>query len=155
MNIIQQIETLIKPVIEGLGLALYEVSLSLAHGQKYLHVFIEKPQGRIGLQEIIQVTQAINPLLDEANLIQEHYVLDVASAGVEHPIHLDELPQYLHRQVALHLLHPFEGENMLIGILEKLEPDRLWLQIIVKTRKRLVEIKRKDIDYARLAVAMK
>lgn len=155
MTIIQQIETLIKPPIIALGLSLYEVTLAINQGEKYLHVYIEKPGGRIGLDEIIKVTQAINPLLDEANLIQEHYVLDVASAGAEHPIHLDELPQYIHRFVAIHLLHPFEGENMLQGKLINLKPDIITLQIQVKTRTKTIDIKRKDIDYARLAVAMK
>jgi ribosome maturation factor RimP len=155
MNIIQQIEKLIKPPIEALGLKLYEVTLTLNQGEKYLNVLIEKPLQRIGLEEIIKVTQTINPLLDEANLIQEHYILDVASAGAEHPIHLDELPQYVNRNIYLHLLHPFEGENQIQGRLDKLTNSHAWIEIQVKTRKRLIEINRKDIDYARLAVAMK
>jgi ribosome maturation factor RimP len=155
MTSIEKIEHIIKPPIEKLGLTVFEVSLTLEQGEKFLHVYIDKPNGRIGLQEIIQVTQLINPLLDQADFIQEHYILDVASAGVEHPIHLDELPTYLHRNIKLHLSHPWQGENMLEGILQKLEPDRLWIEVKIKAKKQLIEIKRKDIDYARLAVAMK
>jgi ribosome maturation factor RimP len=155
MTIIQQIENLIKLPIQGLGLQLYEVTLAVNQGEKYLHVYIEKPGGRIGLDEIIKVTQTINPLLDEANLIQEHYVLDVASAGAEHPIHLDELPKYVDRYVVIHLLHPFEGENMLQGKLTALTNDKITLTVQVKARFRTIDILRKDIDYARLAVTMK
>jgi ribosome maturation factor RimP len=155
MTSIEKIEQLIKPPIEQLGLALFEVSLTLEQGEKFLRVLIEKPNGRIGIQEILQVTRLINPLLDQGDFIPEHYILDVASAGVEHPIHLEELPQYVNRNIYLHLLHPWQGENMIEGILQKLEPDRLWLEIKVKAKKQTIEIKRKDIDYARLAVAMK
>jgi ribosome maturation factor RimP len=52
-------------------------------------------------------------------------------------------------------MHPWKGENMIEGILQKLEPDRLWIEVTIKAKKQLIEIKRKDIDYARLAVAMK
>jgi ribosome maturation factor RimP len=155
MPLIETIEKLIKPPIEALGLRLYEVSLTLEQGEKYLRVLIEKPLGRIGLTEIIDVTKAINPLLDTADIIHEHYVLDVASAGAEHPVHLENLPQYLQRFLYLHLLHPFEGENMLQGQLVSIDEENLQLEIQVKTRKRTITLKRKDIDYARLAVAMK
>lgn len=155
MALIESIEKLIKPPIEKLGLSVYEVSLTLEQGEKYLRILIEKPQGRIGLQEIIQVTQLVNPLLDEADIIHEHYVLDVASAGAEHPLHLDELPQYLDRYLYLHLHHPFEGENILQGRLVSIQVETLQLEIQKKAKKRLITIQRKDIDYARLAVTMK
>ncbi|MEN9819461.1 MAG: ribosome maturation factor RimP [Bacillota bacterium] len=155
MAVIEKIEALIKPPIESLGLSLFEVTLTLEQGEKFLRVLIEKPKGRIGLQEIIQVTQLINPLLDQADIIPEHYVLDVASAGVEHPIHLDELPQYIQRFVYLHLMHPFEGENLIEGKLMQIQEDEIQIEVMIKARKRVLTIKRKDIDYARLAVAMK
>jgi ribosome maturation factor RimP len=155
MTLIETIEKLIKPPILSLGLTLYEVSLTLEQGEKYLRVLIEKKGGRIGLQDIVNVTRLINPLLDEAALVNEHYILDVASAGVEHPIHLDELENYIDRNLYLHLIHPWHGENMITGKLTKLEPDRLWMVIQVKAKTQTIEIKRKDIDYARLAVAMK
>ncbi len=155
MSLIEKIEMLIKPPILSLGLNLFEVTLTLEQGEKFLRVLIEKPQGRIGLQEIIQVTQLISPILDQADIIPEHYVLDVASAGVEHPIHLDELPQYIQRFVYLHLMHPFEGENMLEGKLIEIQDEQIQLEVRIRSRKKILTIKRKDIDYARLAVAMK
>jgi ribosome maturation factor RimP len=155
MTLIESIEKLIKPPILSLGFTLYEVSLTLEQGEKYLRVLIEKKGARIGLQDIVDVSRLINPLLDEASLMNEHYILDVASAGAEHPIHLDELENYLDRNLYLHLIHPFNGENMITGRLTKLEPDRLWMTIQVKSKTQTIEIKRKDIDYARLAVAMK
>ena len=155
MSLIEKIEELIKPPILSLGLTVFEVTLTLEQGEKFLRVLIEKPQGRIGLQEIIQVTQLINPILDQADIIPEHYVLDVASAGVEHPIHLDELPQYANRFVYLHLMHPFEGENMLEGKLVLIEEENVEIEMMIKAKKKRITIKRKDIDYARLAVAMK
>ncbi|MBM3909450.1 MAG: hypothetical protein FJ352_01615 [Firmicutes bacterium] len=155
MSLIEKIEAIIKPPISSLGLTLFEVSLTLEQGEKFLRVLIEKPQGRIGLQEIISVTQLINPLLDQADIIPEHYVLDVASAGVEHPIHLDALPDYLDRFVYIHLMHPFEGENILEGKLVKIENQTIELEVMIKARKKRLTIQRKDIDYARLAVAIK
>lgn len=155
MTLIEKIETLIKPPIETLGLKLFEVTLTLEQGEKFLRVLIQKDQGRIGLQEIIQVTQLINPILDQNDIIPEHYVLDVASAGVEHPIHLDELPHYIQRSIYIHLMHPFEGENMLEGKLIQILDEQIQIEVMMKARKRLLTIKRKDIDYARLAVAMK
>ncbi|MEY3431103.1 MAG: hypothetical protein RIS53_1, partial [Bacillota bacterium] len=135
MSLIEKIEMLIKPPILSLGLNLFEVTLTLEQGEKFLRVLIEKPQGRIGLQEIIQVTQLISPILDQADIIPEHYVLDVASAGVEHPIHLDELPQYIQRFVYLHLMHPFEGENMLEGKLIEIQDEQIQLEVRIRSRK--------------------
>jgi hypothetical protein len=37
----------------------------------------------------------------------------------------------------------------------QIQEDEIQIEVMIKARKRVLTIKRKDIDYARLAVAMK
>lgn len=153
MTLIEEIERLIKPPIETLDLTLYEVSLTYEQGVHYLRVLIERSNGEpIHLDDIVHVTESISPLLDQANLIQHTYTLDVASSGAEHEVEVTQLDRYVNRLLRFELTMPFEGNHVVQGRLIACEPQQLTLEYRVKTRLKRMMIDRNHIKKANLAV---
>ena len=151
MTIEKRVLELIEQPILDLGYSEVAVTYKKEMGTFYLRVMIDK-EDTISLEEIIKVNDLVSPILDKADLIQNEYVLDVTSFGAEKPIKLENLEKYVGKFVHLHLSHPLKGENILEGDLDEVNQDTVKLSFKVKTRLVKVEITRKDIDDARLAI---
>lgn len=78
MNITDSVEKLIKPVIEENNYQLEEVLYIKENGIMFLRIVIDK-MGIVDIDDCVNVTKLINPLLYEKDLIKENYVLDVCS----------------------------------------------------------------------------
>lgn len=76
------IEEQVKKLIEGpvgeLGVNIDSVTLEKEGGALFLRIVIDREE-IIDVDTCVEVTNVINPLLDEANLIEESYMLDVST----------------------------------------------------------------------------
>ena len=151
MDEIERVKEVLRAPLEQAGYELADVSLSRDKNGLTLHVFVDRDVP-ISLDDIVEVSNLINPLLDQADPISDPYLLDVSSLGSEKPLHLDRLEHYVHQYVNVHLTHPYRGENILEGELTDVTPETVTLLLTIKTRKRSVVLPRADIDKARLAI---
>ena len=138
---------LLQPRINELGYDLYD--LSFKGGS--LQIVIDRKEP-ISLDEVVSVSEAVSAILDEADLIEGAYTLDLSSAGAEKRIALDKLDDYVGSYLAIHLSHPYKGENDLQGSLISLTPETIDLEIAVKARKQIIQLNRADVEKARLAI---
>ena len=76
------IEEQVKKLIEGpvgeLGVDIDSVTLEKESGALFLRIVIDREEV-IDVDTCVEVTNVINPLLDEANLIEDAYMLDVST----------------------------------------------------------------------------
>lgn len=151
MKEIDDVKAILEPVLEKEGYTLAEADLSRDSGGLTLHVYIDR-DSPISLDDIVSVSDIINPLLDEADPISSAYTLDVSSLGAEKPIKLEKLENYAGNYVNFHLSHPYKGENILEGDLLEVSLEEVVLGIKEKTRNKKITIKRETIDKARLAI---
>jgi ribosome maturation factor RimP len=153
MTLIEDIERIIKPLIQSFALTLYDVSLVYENNVHYLRVLIERDDGqRVNLDDIVKVTEHVSPLLDKANLIQHTYTLDVASSGAEHEVNPSQLEKYVDRFVRLELNLPFEGEPFIQGKLIGTDHHLVTIEYRVKTRFKKAVVERINIKKANLAI---
>ena len=78
MNIVEEVTKLIKQPVEEAGYMIDEILYIKEEGNQFLRVVITK-NGIIDVEDCVIVSKVINPLLDEADLIEEEYILDVCS----------------------------------------------------------------------------
>ena len=78
MEIAKEVRNLIEPVLTENNYILDEVEYVIEGNIPYLRVYIDK-EGFITLDDCVKVSNLINPLLDEKDLIEENYMLDVCS----------------------------------------------------------------------------
>ena len=146
-----QIKQLIEPTINKLGYSLESISLKREKGDLFLQIVVDRFDP-ISLDDIVAISNEISPILDENDPIKDNYFLDVTSLGAEKPIKLEHLDKYINKYVNLHVINPIKGENYLEGNIDSVNDDTLILSYKIKTKLVRVEIPRKDIDKARLAI---
>lgn len=78
MKVEDQIKELIESKITELGYIIDEVTYTKENNTNFLRVVIDK-QGAVDVEDCVIVSRAINPMLDEADLIADSYMLDVCS----------------------------------------------------------------------------
>lgn len=78
MRIEDQVRDLIEDIIVKNDYKLDDVLYTKEGNMYNLTVVIDK-EGYIDIEDCVKVSKLINPILDEANLIEDSYVLDVCS----------------------------------------------------------------------------
>ncbi len=88
-DITEAIRAAITPVLADLGTELYDVELGQAGRTQLVRILIDRPGG-IDLEAITAATQAVNPLLDQLDLMAGGSTLEVSSPGLERPLRRPE-----------------------------------------------------------------
>ncbi len=117
-NTAQRVETLVRPVVEGMGLRLWDVVFEKEGPDWYLRVLIDK-DGTMDTDTCAEVSHALDPILDEADPIDQSYYLEVGSPGLGRKLTRPEHYEALKGQkIAVKLIRPNEkGVREFSGIL--------------------------------------
>lgn len=78
--------SLLEPIVAGEGLELVDLEFLREREGWILRLFIDKPGGRVGLEDCTQVSRAVDPALDVEDLVPHEYSLEVSSPGVNRPL---------------------------------------------------------------------
>ena len=78
MDLIKRIEELITEPISKLELTVDSIEYVKQGKYNFLNIVLDRING-IDLDTIVEATNIINPILDEADLIKEEYILDISS----------------------------------------------------------------------------
>ena len=78
MDIASKIRDLLETIIQEHGYILDELAYEKEGSINFLRIVIDK-KGIITVEDCVEVSGIINPLLDEADLIEDNYILDVCS----------------------------------------------------------------------------
>ena len=71
-----------EPIVNSLGLELWDVEFVKEAGEQYLRVYIDK-EGGVSIDDCVTVHHALDPVLDEKDPIPVAYTFEVCSAGLE------------------------------------------------------------------------
>lgn len=78
MEIVEKVKKLLKDVIEENNYILDDIEYIIEGKVAFLRIYIDK-EGFISIDDCVKVSNLINPILDEADLIEGNYMLDVCS----------------------------------------------------------------------------
>lgn len=80
-----ELAQVVEPIVGELGYSLVEVVWGTAFGRRTLTVFIDRSEG-VSLDDCQKLSSQISQHLDEQELIEGSYVLEVSSPGAERPL---------------------------------------------------------------------
>lgn len=75
---LKKIEMAIKKPMEEMGIIVDEIVYVTEGGYKFLKITLDKVNG-IDMDTIVEATNIINPIVDDLDLIDEEYILDISS----------------------------------------------------------------------------
>lgn len=143
-------ELLTKRCLE-LGYELVSLSFERREGNLTLSLVVDRVE-TIDMSAIVELTNNINPYLDEINPIEEAYSLDISSLGAEKPLKVERLIDYVNSYIHLHLINPIKGENIYEGTLVSVSDSSIVLSYRIKTRSYEIEVLKDNISSVRLAI---
>ncbi len=84
----RRLAEIVQPVIEGLGYELIRLRLMGGHGkvQRTLQIMADRPEGGIGVEDCGAISTAVSAVLDVEDPIEDQYVLEVSSPGIDRPL---------------------------------------------------------------------
>lgn len=140
-----KVESLVKEKIETIGYELYDVLYLKEGPSKILRIVIDSKNG-ISLHDCEKVNNEIKDLIDEADLIQEQYFLEISSPGIERLLRKDwQLKAYIGEQINIKLFKKDEqGNKSYTGTLVNVTSQYLELEIdkkIMIDRKNISQVK--------------
>lgn len=142
-SIEEKVENLVSKPIKDLGYEIYDVQYVKEGKDYYLRILIEKPDGVIDLNDCEKVNNSITDLIDDANIINEQYFLEISSTGVERIIRKDaHLKKHIGELIYIKLFRAINGEKEYVGQLKEFNEN----EIIIKIEDKEITIDRKDIS---------
>ena len=121
---VKVVEALVRPVVEAMGLRLWDVRFEKEGPDWFLRVLIDRDEP-MDTDTCAEVSHAIDPLLDEADPIDQSYYLEVGSPGMgrrlTRPEHYEQLKG---QKCAVRLIRPdAQGRRDYAGLLQGLDAD--------------------------------
>ncbi len=129
-NVVSVVRSLAEPVAKDLGLLLWDVRFVKEGASWYLRIFIDK-DGGIDINDCVDMTHAINPVLDEADPIEQSYCLEVSSPGIERDLTRDEHFEVMTgKKIKLRLIRPDENKQReFAGVLLSYEDGSITMDV--------------------------
>lgn len=118
----QQLESMLAPVVEGLGYELWGIEFRTGGRQTLLRVFIDDAENGIGVDDCEKVSRQISGVMDVEDPIQAEYTLEVSSPGMDRPLfYLKQYEAYAGHQAQIKLRMAFDGRRKFRGLIKGVE----------------------------------
>lgn len=148
---IAEIGKLLAPTLKHMGYDIYAIE-QLGPGGRILRISIDKPAGRVGIDDCERVSEVSGPLLDQAGLVSGPYTLEVSSPGAERPLrNRQEYERFAGQKVNVRYRYGETSEGVLEGVLARVDDEGISVEA---KGGRLVEIGWDDVRTARLTVSL-
>ena len=137
-NISATVDSLVRGVIEKLGYLLWDVEYKKEGSDFNLVITIDKEGEEVTMDDCVKVTDAINPILDDADPIPDSYFLEVSSAGLERDLKKPEhLKKYLGKEVEVKLFAPHEalGKSFVTTLVDFSDTEYIFSEVTLLKEK--------------------
>ena len=126
---LNQIRQIAEGVVRDNFLELFDLRMKPQGGKLVLTVVLDKKQGSVGLDECAGVSHDLEKRLDELNLIQGAYLLEVSSPGLDRPLrHLEDCLRFKGRLAQFVFQEAVEGQITFRGRLGDVQEGKVELK---------------------------
>lgn len=121
-------EEIAAPIIENMGYIYMGTDFSKQGKDHILTVFIDK-KGGVTLDDCEAVSRVIEPLIDEADPIEQTYYLSVSSPGLDRPLKTPkDYEAALESVIDVKLYKPFLDKKEFTGTLTKFDDETFTIE---------------------------
>ncbi len=125
----RRLADIIIPVIEGLGFELVRVRL-MGGKTRILQIMADRPDGGIGVDECGDISTAVSAVLDVEDPVEENYVLEVSSPGIDRPLtRLKDFDVWKGWEARIETSELIDGRRRFKGDLAGIEGDEVLITI--------------------------
>ena len=117
------------PLADMQGLEIIEIELRRegSRGGRVLRLYLDKDGGP-NMDELSQVSRALSAMLDEHNVVEGAYTLEVSSPGINRPLKLpDHFRRFLGKRVRVRTRELIQGRRSFLGSLLEVSREHIAL----------------------------
>lgn len=152
--ILDKVKPIIEPIVSDMGCSLVDVEYLKEGRNWFLRVYADK-EGGIDLDDCAAISEQLSEAFDQIHPdpFPDAYFLEVSSPGAERPLKteadiLAAVGEYVH----FDYYFPQHGEKQHEGTLLEVSDEHYLLEVRIKTATRKLEIEKKAVSKARLAI---
>lgn len=128
-SIDRRLADIIGPVIEGMGFELVRVRL-MGGKTRILQIMADKADGGIEVDECGEISTAVSAVLDVEDPIEDNYVLEVSSPGIDRPLtRLKDFEVWKGWEARVETSELIDGRRRFKGTLAGTESDEILIEI--------------------------
>ncbi len=125
----RRLADIVQPVIEGLGFELVRIRL-MGGATRTLQIMADKPEGGIEVDDCGDISTAVSAVLDVEDPIEENYVLEVSSPGIDRPLtRLKDFEMWKGWEARIETTELVDGRRRFKGTLGGVEGEEVLIQI--------------------------
>ena len=129
MKVTERVWQLAEPIAAEAGCSIWDVEFVREGGEWYLRVYLDKADGQIDIADCETVSRALDPVLDEADPIEQSYTFEVCSAGLERRLKRPgDFERFTGSLVCVRTFAPVNGAKEHIGTLSAYEDGRVTIE---------------------------
>ena len=114
-GVAEEVARLVEPLIESMGYRLVRVRMA----GKDLQIMCERPDGTLSIDDCVEISRAVSPLLDVENPIRGSYNLEISSPGIARPlVRPEDFERHAGHEAKIEMLTPIAGRKRFRGTLE-------------------------------------
>ncbi|HRK41693.1 MAG TPA: ribosome maturation factor RimP [Gemmobacter sp.] len=125
----RRLADIIAPVVEGLGFELVRIRL-MGGKTRTLQIMVDRPDGGIEVDECATCSTAISAVMDVEDPIEDNYILEVSSPGIDRPLtRLKDFDMWVDYEARLETTELIDGRRRFKGVLQGTEGDEVLIEI--------------------------
>ena len=149
MKVTEIVAEFAKPIVEQHGCQLWDVEYVREGSERFLRVYLDKPDGTVDINDCEAISRAVDPILDEKDPIAESYHFEVCSAGLERALKRPgDFARFMGSTVTVKLYRPRNGLKEIPGILRGYEDGK----VTVEAGKETITFEKSEVALVRLRV---
>lgn len=122
-SVVQIVWELAEPVAEEIGCWLWDVEYGKEGARRVLRITIDREEG-VTIDDCEKMHREMDPILDEADPIEEAYYLEISSPGIERELRTDAHIEACEGwDVEIKLYAPKDGSKLFRGVLMPLDEE--------------------------------
>lgn len=120
---------IVGPVIEGLGFELVRIRL-MGGKTRILQIMADRPEGGIEVDDCATISTAVSAVLDVEDPIEENYVLEVSSPGIDRPLtRLKDFDMWEGYEARIETTELIDGRRRFKGVLAGTDADEVLVEL--------------------------
>ena len=117
-DIAEQIRQILHPILESMGLTLWDLEFHKQGPQWLLRIFIDRESGGVTLNDCETVNRDLGAALDVEDIIAHPYTLEVSSPGLDRTLSKPEhFARFTGSLVKIKTFQPINGQKVFRGTL--------------------------------------
>lgn len=123
---IDDIEEIVRPVAESMGLDLVDVELIRDGGYNYIRIYVENLESDTSIDDCVEVSRKVEESMDE--LIDDKFFLEVSSPGLERPLKKEkDFLRFKGQKIILKTNKKINDKKVFEGILNNFVDNKIFI----------------------------